>query len=103
MLTDYTPYLTEYSERYPGNIIATQCNRTDSNIGVHYLTQHEKVKNGIEVMKDAFLAGGCKYFIGNGWSNVSTSILHMKDWDEDYYTLLHNNMLYGSNFLLHNW
>ena len=103
LLTDYKPYLAEYNARYPGRIVSTQCTRADGDRGVHYQFQEDKVRNGIEVLKDACLAARCKYFIGNGRSNVSTSILHMKDWGKQNYTLLDNNFLYETNLFLHNW
>jgi len=102
LLTDYEPVIKEYNERYPGKVITTQCARTDNSQGVHYQFQNRKVKNGVEVVKDAYLAAKCKYFIGNGRSNVSTSILHMKNWDSDHIRLLADNILYEPHFHLHN-
>lgn len=103
LLTDYKPYLDEYSVRYKGRVVSTQCKRTDSCKGVHYRYQDSKVRNGIEVLKDACLASKCKYFIGTGRSNVSTSILHMKDWDRAHHILLGPNSLYEPHLFLHNW
>lgn len=103
LLTDFEPFLHEYRERYPGKVVSTQCARTSGTEGVHHLFQDSRVRNGIEVVKDAYLAAGCKYFIGNGRSNVSTSILHLKDWSEENYCLLAGNALYEPNLYLHDW
>ena len=103
LLTDYEPALREFRERYPGKIVSTQCTRTEDVKGVHYEFQDNKVRNGIEVVKDAYLASGCKYFVGNGRSAVSTAIVHMKNWDKDHYTLIDGNRLYERDFFLHDW
>ena len=46
---------------------------------MHY-AGHDGRKLGEEVVMEAFLAARCDAFLGNGASNVSTAIRHLKDW-----------------------
>lgn len=101
LLTDSTGVLEDFTERYGEKLVYTDCARTDSDTGVHHQPRSDPQQTGIEVVMDVYLAARCICFIGNGDSNVSTSILHLRDWKDDEYVLLGENMLMQPSFLLH--
>lgn len=103
LLTDSSRVLDEYQQQYGDRLIVSPCQRTDSKTGLHYqgLECPEDLAN--EVIVDAYLAARCDAFIGNGFSNVSQTILHLKEWETDRCFLCGHNMLDEPNFYLHEW
>ena len=57
----------------------------------------------IVVVMDAFLAARCDAFLGNGASNVSTAIRHLKDWAPGSFELIGPDFLALPNQMLHRW
>lgn len=49
----------------------------------------ELVKDTIEIIKDAYLAAQCDFFIGNGYSSLSNAVLRLKNWPETNIKLLY--------------
>jgi len=49
----------------------------------------ELIKDTIEVIKDTYLAAQCDFFIGNGYSSLSNTVLRLKDWSETNIKLLY--------------
>jgi len=49
----------------------------------------ELQKDTIEILKDTYLASQCDFFIGNGYSNLSNSVMRLKDWPETNIRLLY--------------
>lgn len=49
----------------------------------------ELVKDTIEIIKDTYLASKCDFFIGNGYSNLSNTVMRLKDWPETNIKLLY--------------
>ena len=49
----------------------------------------ELIKDTIEVIKDTYLAAQCDFFIGNGYSNLSNTVMRLKDWPETNIKLLY--------------
>lgn len=49
----------------------------------------EMEKDTIEIIKDAYLAAQCDFFIGNGYSSLSNTVLRLKDWSETNIKLLY--------------
>ena len=49
----------------------------------------ELQKDTIEIIKDTFLAAKCDFFIGNGYSNLSNTVMRLKDWPETNIKLLY--------------
>ena len=94
LLTDDRSIWEEYKKVYGDRLRYTNCVRTDSQLGLHYQNQKSRQKIGEEIIKDTYLAAKCDYFIGNGSSNVSTTILHLKDWQDNQYLLLEKNWLF---------
>jgi hypothetical protein len=84
---------TAYGER----IVATPCQRTDTEEGVHYLPTVDPVLAGREVMIDTYLALRANRFIGNARSNVSAMIAVMKDWAPGACITLGRSMLSERN------
>lgn len=101
LLTDSIGVINEFTARYGEKLVYTDCVRTDRDTGVHHQPRANPQETGIEVVVDTYLAARCVCFIGNGHSNVSTSILHLRDWKDDEYALIGENMLMQPSFLLH--
>jgi hypothetical protein len=102
LLTDSVELFEEYKQRYQNRLLYSDCYRTDDNVGIHH-HKHEDIRRmGIEIIKDTYLAARCNAFIGYGGTNVSTTVLHMKDWQTENYNLLGNNELFQPHLYLHN-
>ncbi len=102
LLTDDETILERYRDRYGDRLVYTDAIRSRSDVGVHY-QGHSGDKVGMEIMMDTYLAARCDYFLGFGYSNVSTTVQHMKDWAPGTYRLLGGNSLLERNFYLHDW
>jgi hypothetical protein len=100
LLTDSESVLEQFKERYGTRLVYTQSIRTSSDVGVH-MQGHPGREIGMEVLRDVYLAARCDYFLGNGFSNVSTTVSHLKDWEPGKYSLIGGNMLLRWNFVLH--
>ena len=103
LLTDSSRALNEYQQQYDDRLIVCPCQRTDSKTGLHYQERDRPEDLANEVIVDAYLAARCDAFIGNGFSNVSQTILHLKEWAADQCFLCGHNMLNEPNFYLHEW
>jgi len=101
LLTDSEPILEDYKSRYGSTLVFTNSLRTAGQKGVHY-SGHPGTRIGEEVAVDTYLAARCHRFLGNGLSNVSTTVQHMKHWQEGEYKLIGDNFLFKRNFFLHN-
>ncbi|MEO8300166.1 MAG: O-fucosyltransferase family protein [Rhizomicrobium sp.] len=88
LLTDDVHYLSVMKGRYGERVVATECQRTDTATGTHYLPSTDRQRAGLEVMTDVYLALRADKFIGNGRSNVAALISVMRDWRPDDCTLL---------------
>jgi tetratricopeptide (TPR) repeat protein len=97
LMTDDAQCLARMKTAYGPRIIATDCQRTDTDEGVHYLSTVDPVRAGREVMIDTYLALRADHFIGNARSNVSAMIAVMKDWPPDASTLIGRSMLTERN------
>lgn len=49
----------------------------------------EIIKDTIEIIKDTYLASQCDFFIGNGYSNLSNTVMRLRDWPESNIKLLY--------------
>ncbi|MBI1205462.1 MAG: hypothetical protein GC182_23410 [Rhodopseudomonas sp.] len=101
LLTDDENWRTRLTDRFGNRIVTTDCQRTDSTTGVHYLPSVNRVQAGMEVMADAYLALRADRFIGNGSSNVSAMIAVMKNWPPGDCTLLGTSALMQRNLFIH--
>lgn len=101
LLTDSKAVVEEYSGRYGDRLVLTDSARSGDDTGVHFIDHPSREQIGREVIKDVYLASRCNNFIGNGRSNVSTSVLHLRNWNDDEYTLFGNSILEEVNYFLH--
>ena len=102
LLTDSERFAAEYRQKYGERVLAADVARSSDATGVHY-AGHEGRKLGEEVVLDAHLAARCDAFLGNGASNVSTAIRHLKDWAPGSYELIGADFLTMPNLMLHRW
>src|SRR6185369_7774452 len=100
LLTDSSNVIDEYVQKYGSKVLFTESLRNSDSTGVHY-SGHPGRKVAEEVIVDTYLAAKCDYFLGNGGSNVSTTIEHLKAWGQDRYRLIRENRLFKKNFFLH--
>jgi hypothetical protein len=91
LLTDDERIRAHYARRYGERMLCTTSTRVSSSVGVHYRSGRDPVREGIEVMVDAWLATRCDHFIGLGYSNVSLYISYLKDWPAGRCLLLGDN------------
>ena len=101
LLTEDAQVLARMKERYGARLVATDCQRTQTHEGVHYLPDTDPVRAAQEVLIDACLAIKATRFIGNGRSNVSAMIALMKDWEPAACTLIGDSMLLERNLHVH--
>ncbi|MEO8301398.1 MAG: hypothetical protein ABI608_06380 [Rhizomicrobium sp.] len=97
LMTDDAQCLARMKNAYGRRIFATDCQRTGTEEGVHYLPTVDPVKAGREVLIDTYLALRAARFIGNGRSNVSAMIAAMKDWTPGSATLIGRSILTERN------
>ena len=60
-------------------MIVTDALRTSGEKGLHFQDLPRR-RLGFDVIKDAYLAARCDYFVGLGSSNVSCMVYHLKEW-----------------------
>lgn len=92
LLTDSEYSLRDFKQRYGARLLHSDCTRTATTQGIHY-AGHSGQRLAQEVILDTSLAARCEFFIGNGASNVSTTVGHLKNWAADRYVLLGPSLL----------
>ena len=97
LMTDDSQCLARMKSIYGPRIIATDCQRTDTSEGVHYLPTVDAVRAGREILIDTYLALRADRFIGNARSNVSAMIAVMKEWPAGACTTVGRSMLSERN------
>lgn len=102
LLTDSVPMLQCFQERYGQRIVTLDVIRSDTQTGVHYAGHSGKVV-GEQVILDAWLASKCQFFLGNGGSNVSVGIRHLKTWTPGTFFLIGDDFLGQRNKVVHTW
>ena len=102
LLTDSEHFAREYRQKYGDRVLAADVARSSDATGVHY-AGHEGRRLGEEVVMDACLAARCDAFLGNGASNVSVAIRHLKDWTPGSFELIGSDFLTMPNLMLHRW
>jgi protein O-GlcNAc transferase len=101
LLTDDEQWRIRIKDVYGDRVITTDCQRTSTSTGVHYLPTLDRVRAGHEVMVDTFLALRADRFIGNGRSNVSAMIAVMKNWAPGACNLIGGSQLMERNLFIH--
>jgi len=100
-LTDDERCLSMLRSTFGTRVIATQCQRSHTNEGVHLLPNTLPIPAGREAMIDVYLALRAQRFIGNGLSNVSAMVSVLKDWAQDSCTLIGPSILEDRSFALY--
>ena len=80
VLSDDERCLAMAKSAFGNRVVATQCQRSSLDEGVHYLPTTDRVQAGREIMLDSYLALRADRFIGSGLSNVSAIIAILKGW-----------------------
>ena len=102
LLTDSQDVLADFQNRWKDRVFYLDCQRGQGIQGVH-LEGHPGLTMGEQVLTDCYLAARCDMFLGNGASNVSTGIRHLKDWPAGSYFLLGQDFLGQIDTSLHEW
>lgn len=102
LLTDSEQVVTQFKARYGDKVVTMAAQRSSDQVGVHY-AGHSGIVLGEQVIRDAWLAARCDLFLGNGGSNVSVGIRHLKDWRPGTYFLIGPDFLGERNTTLHDW
>ena len=98
LLTDDSRLASAFCKRYDDRVILTDSYRTGTDIGIHYDPSVDRVRLGLEVMRDTYLALRCDRFLGNGRSNLSAMVELMKKWDKGKCRMLvPSQLLYERN------
>jgi protein O-GlcNAc transferase len=101
LLTDDARCLGKAQNRFGNRVIATPCQRSGEDQGVHLLSTTNRVQAGREAMIDAYLALRAERFIGNGLSNVSAMIAVLRHWPADACILFGPSILKDRSFALY--
>lgn len=80
VMTDDERCLAMAQSTFGDRVVATECQRSSIDKGVHYLPTTDSIQAGREIMVDSLLALRAHRFIGNGLSNVSAIISILRDW-----------------------
>lgn len=83
LMTDDRAIADDYARRYGRRLVATDALRTSSAQGVHMQHAPSRTRLGVDVLVDALIAARCAAFVGNGESNVSTAVFHLRIWPPD--------------------
>jgi protein O-GlcNAc transferase len=101
LLTDDEHWRRHIMALYGDRVVTTNCQRTTTSTGVHYLSTIDRVRAGLEVMADTYIALRANRFIGNGLSNVSAMIAVMKEWQPGDCILVGSSELMRRNLFVH--
>jgi len=89
LLTDSKEVTEEYRKIYGDSVLFTDCKRlTGSDPAYNMENPMVNRRRGIEVIKDAYIAAQCDFFIGNDFSGLSRAIYRIKDWPAENVRLL---------------
>ena len=102
LLTDTASVVEDFRQRWGNRVWTLPVTRGDGPVGVH-TRGLPGIALGQQVILDAWLASRCDFFLGNGASNVSTGIRHLRDWPSGTYFLLGPDFLGRSDLSLHTW
>jgi len=102
LLTDSVDVVTQYRQRYGDRVVTLDCRRGSGTTGVHLEGQPSSAL-GEQVLTDMLMASRCDFFLGNGGSNVSTAIRHLRNWAPGTYFLVGPDFLGSIDLSLHEW
>ena len=93
LMTDDTALLEVYQQEFGDRLVQTDCQRCDSDVGVHYDQSTDKLSAGREMLIDMLIAARAHCFVGLGLSNPSQLIPYFGDFSEQDYVLFGENRL----------
>ena len=97
LLTDDERIVRIFKQRYGQRIVLPKSQRSSDQVGIHHKPTANRVRLGVEVVRDAYLATRCTRFIGNGISTVSAMIAVLREWREEDCILLTPSLLHVRN------
>jgi len=100
LITDTNRVVSEYKRQYGSNdvlILSNSKKRSfrgpvrpcNTNYPNKRLKGVELIRDTMDIIKDAYLALECDFFIGNGYSSLSNAVMRLKDWPETNIKLLY--------------
>ncbi|MFQ5487238.1 MAG: hypothetical protein ACE5ET_02180 [Gammaproteobacteria bacterium] len=101
LMTDDKAILAAFRDRYGARLVYTACERGADTAGIHMQQGPGAIQRGIEVMVDVYIAARAACFIGNGYSNPSVMVRHLRDGMGLPSQLLAGNLHHEFNTLLH--
>ncbi len=101
VLTDDENWLQRARDLYGDRVVTTDSRRTSGKTGLHNLGMHNRVRLGLDVMTDSYIARRADRFIGNGASNVAACIALLKNWDDGDCILDAPSQLMSRNIFIH--
>lgn len=102
LLTDSVDVVAQYRARYGDRIHTLDCQRGTGDTGVH-LEGQPSTALGEQVLTDILMASRCDFFLGNGGSNVSTAVRHLRHWSPGTFFLIGPDFLGSIDLSLHEW
>jgi len=93
LMTDDTALLEVYQREFGERLVQTDCQRCDTEVGVHYDDDTDKLSAGREMLVDMMIAARARCFVGLGLSNPSQLIPYFGDFSEQDYVLFGENRL----------
>ena len=87
LLTDDSRAAEAFRQRYSDRLVLADVERSADDVGVHS-KPGDGPRRGFEVLRDTLLAARADRFIGNGASNVSAAVIHLKPWNDSADTVL---------------
>lgn len=93
LMTDDMALLARYQCEFSERLVTTDCQRSESEVGVHYNNDTDKETAGREMLIDMLVAARANCFIGLGLSNPSQLIPYFGNFSDDDYVLFGENRL----------
>ena len=87
LLTDDARAADTFQQRYGDRLVLADVERSSDDVGVHS-KPGDGPRRGREVLRDTLLAARADRFLGNGASNVSAAVVHLKNWSDQNLSLL---------------
>ncbi len=93
VMSDSSALLGRFRDALGERLLTLPAQRSDTQVAPHFLP-HDRLRLGREIMVDTYLALRAGWFLGNGESNVSAMIEHLRDWPAGRLRLLRPNLHY---------
>jgi len=102
LMTDSKQIEQEFKAKFSDRLLTMDFYRGGGTTGIH-LEGNPRTELGEQVIIDTYLASRCDLFLGNGGSNVSTSVRHLRHWVHGTYFLIGHDFLGTIDTSLHDW